>query len=177
MTNIRVALTNLGKYNEGELVYVWLDLPADEDEIKAAFDEIGVVPNTEYEEYFITDYEAPFSIGEYASLTNLNKQADRWAELSEDEIEYARIICEEHTGDLDEAIGIVENGEYSVYHDCRNMGDVAHDMIHEHGLFGDTSAMGNLENYIDYDKLGRDLDIEGVFLQSDKDDLFIEVHG
>ena len=33
MAYLRVALTNLGKYNEGELIFKWLDLPATEEEI------------------------------------------------------------------------------------------------------------------------------------------------
>lgn len=30
---LKIALTNLGKYNEGCLVYKWLDLPATEGEM------------------------------------------------------------------------------------------------------------------------------------------------
>lgn len=74
--SIRVALTNLGKYNEGELVYTWLELPATQSEIDEAFEIIGV-DFEEYEEYFISDYEAPFSIYEYSNLTRLNELAER----------------------------------------------------------------------------------------------------
>lgn len=38
---LRVFLTNLGKYNEGELVGEWLELPAAEEEVQAAFRRIG----------------------------------------------------------------------------------------------------------------------------------------
>jgi len=69
---IRIALTNLGKYNEGELTYAWLSLPATDEEIAESFKEINVAPSTEYEEHFISDYEAPFEIGEYESVTKLN---------------------------------------------------------------------------------------------------------
>ena len=78
---IRIALTNLGKYNEGELVYKWLPLPATDEEISEAFKEISVAPNTEYEEHFISDYEAPFRIGEYESITKLNEIAERMADV------------------------------------------------------------------------------------------------
>lgn len=71
---IRIALTNLGKYNEGELVYKWLDLPATEDEIQEAFEDIGI--NDEYEEHFISDYEAPFDIGEHTNIEKLNDIAE-----------------------------------------------------------------------------------------------------
>lgn len=76
MTNIKVALTNLGQYNEGHLNYVWLDLPATEEEIEEAMKEIGIGSKRwdggEYEEYFISDYEAPFSIGEYSDVWQLS---------------------------------------------------------------------------------------------------------
>ena len=71
---IRIALTNLGKYNEGELTYAWLSLPATDEEI-------SVAPSTEHEEHFISDYEAPFSIGEYESITKLNEIAERMADV------------------------------------------------------------------------------------------------
>lgn len=35
---IELCLTNLGKYNEGELVYTRLVLPASAEEIETAFD-------------------------------------------------------------------------------------------------------------------------------------------
>ena len=50
-----VFITNLGKYNEGELIGKWLSLPCDD--IVAELEEIGVVADSLYEEYFITDYQ------------------------------------------------------------------------------------------------------------------------
>src|SRR5690625_1365459 len=89
MLKIRIALTNLGKYIEGELVYKWLELPASEVEIKQAMEEIGIGSKRwdggEYEEYFITDYEAPFSIGEYDNLTSLNNLAEELTALNDSE--------------------------------------------------------------------------------------------
>jgi len=78
---IRIALTNLGKYNEGELTYAWLSLPATDEEIAESFKEINVAPSTEYEEHFISDYEAPFSIGEYESIMKLNEIAERMVDV------------------------------------------------------------------------------------------------
>jgi Antirestriction protein (ArdA) len=77
---IRIALTNLGKYNEGELVYTWLELPATDEDIQEALEKIGI-DGVRYEEYFISDYEAPFEIGEYENIDKLNYIADRIEEL------------------------------------------------------------------------------------------------
>lgn len=76
MATFKIALTNLGKYNEGELVYTWLELPATDDGIRSAFESIGVKAGTEYEEHFISDYDAPFRIGEYESIEKLNEVAE-----------------------------------------------------------------------------------------------------
>jgi len=72
--NLRVFITNLGKYNEGELVGKWIDLPAyDDQEIVEALESIDVKNGTRYEEYFITDYELPFQIEEYTNVFKLNE--------------------------------------------------------------------------------------------------------
>ena len=72
---ISVYLTNLGKYNEGDLVGEWLQLPCKNSEIQACLDRIGI--NDEYEEYFITDYEINFDykLGEYENIYMLNTLA------------------------------------------------------------------------------------------------------
>lgn len=75
---IKIALTNLAKYNDGELVYTWLELPADEDEIRAAFEKIGCLDG---DEYFITDYEAPFEIYEYSNVFDLNEKLSLLSEV------------------------------------------------------------------------------------------------
>lgn len=83
---IKIALTNLGKYNEGELVYEWLDLPYTQEELNDVMDRIGI--NEEYEEYFISDYEAPFQIEEYESIRKLNKVAESLEGISIPENRY-----------------------------------------------------------------------------------------
>jgi hypothetical protein len=80
--SIKIALTNLGKYNEGELVYTWLELPATSEELDEAFEEINVAPGSEYEEHFISDYEAPFEIGENESLLLLNELSERLEDMN-----------------------------------------------------------------------------------------------
>ena len=50
-------------------------------EISEAFKEISVAPSTEYEEHFISDYEAPFRIGEYESITKLNEIAEHMVDV------------------------------------------------------------------------------------------------
>ena len=59
---MKIYLTNLGKYNEGELVGEWVELPASQEELEKVFERIGI--NEEYEEYFITDMRANYKKSE-----------------------------------------------------------------------------------------------------------------
>ena len=52
---ISAFITNLGKYNEGELVGKWHGFPTTSEEIMQTFNEIGI-DGVNYEEFFITDY-------------------------------------------------------------------------------------------------------------------------
>ena len=62
---LNIYLTNLGKYNEGELLGEWVELPITEEELYNVFDRIKICHDdieycdecgNPYEEYFITDY-------------------------------------------------------------------------------------------------------------------------
>ena len=79
---MNIYLTNLGKYNEGELTGEWVKLPVSDEELQEVFKRIGI--NKEYEEYFITDYECDFyEIGEYESISTLNEMAEKIDNLNE----------------------------------------------------------------------------------------------
>lgn len=166
MNNIKVALTNLGKYNEGELVYVWLDLPATDEEIEKVLKEIGIGSKRwdggVYEEYFITDYEAPFSIGEYDNLSNLNKLAEELTALDDSELLAFNAYIEEVSDDTTEALEVATSGDYSIYYGVDDMADVAREYI-DQGLF-EIDQDNFLVRYIDYEKLGRDLSFDNTFV-------------
>lgn len=53
-------ITNLGKYNEGELVGEWVKFPTTPEELQNVFERIGIGSKDEfgctYEEWFISDY-------------------------------------------------------------------------------------------------------------------------
>ena len=105
---MKIYLTNLGKYNEGELVGEWVSLPVDEEELNAVFDRIMICHDDKmyydevgcpYEEYFITDYECDFcQIGEYEDLDSLNEMAEELESLDDDQEEIVKITENELTG-------------------------------------------------------------------------------
>lgn len=53
-------ITNLGKYNEGDLVGEWVKFPTTPEEMQKVFERIGIGQKDDfgqpYEEWFITDY-------------------------------------------------------------------------------------------------------------------------
>ena len=178
---MKVALTNLGKYNEGILDYVWLDLPATADEIAAAFDNIevshddihyysdglGHVAMTDYygefEEYFITDYECDFyNIGEYESLDSLNEIAEQIDGLLDYEQEIVKALMSEGYS-LEDALNNYE--DVIVYSGCDNMTDVAYEYIEESGMFNGIPDC--ITNYFDYEAFGRDLSFDGHWFEVD----------
>ena len=53
---LEAYVTNLGKYNEGELASTLLKFPTTKEEVQAALKRIGI-DNIRYEEIFIADYD------------------------------------------------------------------------------------------------------------------------
>ena len=152
---VKIFLTNLGKYNEGALVGKWVEMPIDEDELKEALKDIGI--NKEYEEFFITDYEAPFEIGEYDSIESINEKIEAY--------EYAlEKVCDEDALEalLDEGYTLDEitEYEYCIYYNVSDMSDIAYEYV---------NACYNVDklplgNYIDYEALGRDMGYGGNYI-------------
>ena len=54
---LEAYVTNLGKYNEGELASTLLKFPTTKEEVQAALKRIGI-DNIRYEEIFIANYDA-----------------------------------------------------------------------------------------------------------------------
>lgn len=163
---IELCLTNLGKYNEGELIFTRLVLPATTEEIYAAYDEIGVADGTMYEEAFISDYETDINgleISEYASIDDLNELAEELSNLDEYELEAFGAMLDAGLA-TDEALQKVKDYEYRLYDGCYSMAEVAEMYADETGLL--SSLPDDLRMYFDFEAYGRDMDIEGHFIET-----------
>lgn len=184
---MKIALTNLGKYNEGILDFVWLSLPATDDQIAAAFDSIQVSHDDthyysdglghvavtdyygEYEEYFITDYECDFyQVGEYENLESLNEMAETIDGLMDYEMDIVKALINDGY-DLEEALDLKDDCMY--FPDCDSMADVAEQYCDECGILDQIPE--NLRYYFDFDAFGRDMALEGHFIATDNG--YIEV--
>ena len=171
---IEICLTNLGKYNEGELIYSRLVLPATTEEIQTAYDEIGVADNTMYEEAFISDYETDInglSISEYASIDDLNELAEELENFDSYELEAFGAMLEYGLA-TDEALKKVQDGDYMYYSGCCSMAEVAEQYADETGLL--SNIPDDLRYYFDFEAYGRDMEINGSFVETESG--YIEIY-
>ena len=162
-------ITNLGKYNEGELVGEWVKFPTTAEELKEVFKRIGIGQKDDfgqpYEEWFITDYDCYVDslyskLGEYESLDELNYLASKLDEMSESEYAQFQAGMEmgDHCGSLQEIINLTENLDcYEVYPDIHDYDDLGRYYIEELDVM---QVPEHLQNYIDYEAYGRDVALE-----------------
>ena len=155
--DMAVYIANLGKYNEGYLVGAWFTFPIDEEDVK---EKIGL--NEQYEEYAIHDTDNfPIAIGEYVSIEELNSMYEMIEELPDYIVECLDEFIS-HFGTLEEVVEHKDDIYY--YPDCETMTDVAYYYIDELQALGDIPP--SLQNYIDYEAYGRDLDMGGCFIET-----------
>lgn len=171
---LRIFLTNLGKYNEGQLIGEWVELPCTNDELEAVKERIGISDEPDengncYEEWFITDYESDIQgvkVGEYDDLDELNELAEELDNLHIDQQQAIKAFLEDGST-FDEALEGVQNGNYRIYSDCDDMTDVAMEIVEECNYLNGVPE--NVARYFDYEAFGRDLDLEGKYYYIDGD--------
>ena len=170
---MKVYITDLEAYNCGHLVGSWYQLPMNEDLLAESVENVLQEgknicgDNHFHEEYFITDYECEYMVvEEYANLNKLNEIAEAMLNIDNNGVKSINFLLENNfVKDIFEAI---ENYEDSVriYEDS-SMEDIAYNLIEE--CYGFENIPDIITNNIDYEKIGRDLEIEGSYYQIDND--------
>ena len=162
-------ITNLGKYNEGELVGEWVKFPTTAEEMKKVFERIGIGQKDDfgnpYEEWFITDYDCYVDgiydkLGEYESLDELNYLASKLDDMKSWEYDQfcAAMEMGDHSGSVQEIINLTENlACYDVYPDIHDYDDLGRYYIDELDAM---QVPEHLKNYIDYEAYGRDVALD-----------------
>lgn len=159
-------ITNLGKYNEGELVGEWVKFPTTAEEMQEVFKRIGIGEKDDfgyaYEEWFITDYDCYVDglydkLGEYSNIDELNYLASKLDDMMQDDYNRfcAAVSMGEHTNTIQELINLTENLDcYDIYSDIGDDEDLGRYYLEEVDL---GIVPEYLQNYIDYEAYGRDI--------------------
>ena len=173
---IEAYVTNLGKYNEGELVGEWVKFPVSKEEMSAVLDRIGI--GAEYEEIFITDYDTSLygvssQLGEYENLDKLNYLAGVIAELDASDREKYEAVLESGLSlgqdGIDGLINLAYNlDNYDMLPGVEDEDDLGR--YYAELMYGEDmeKKMGELANYIDFERYGSDCQINEGGMFTDK---------
>lgn len=153
-------ITNLGKYNEGELVGQTLKFPTTPQEVQALLKNIGV-DGIRYEEFFITSFDGDVLglydyLGEYENLDELNHLACLLSELDQGELEKFEAVLDSgaHTSSVADLINLAQNLDcFEFYPDVENEEDLGRYFAE------DLAIPAELKDYFDYEAYGRDVTI------------------
>ncbi len=153
-------ITNLGKYNEGELVGETLKFPTSPQEVQALLKHIGV-DGIRYEEFFITSFDGDVLglydyLSEYENLDELNHLACLLSELDQGELEKfeAALNIGTHTSSVADIINLVQNLDcFEFYPDIETEEDLGRYWAE------DLPIPAELKDYFDYEAYGRDVSI------------------
>lgn len=169
---LKLYIANLGKYNEGELVGGWLTLPYTEEELNDLFVEIKLGYYDEdgdyvhgyeedgsfYEEYAIHDFECDVEgveVGEYSNIEELNEIAEKLESLDDFEMKMLEAIIDFEGGDILSHLDNID--EYRLFEGVDDEYDLGYYWMEESGCY---DIPKHLQNYIDYEKFGRDYSLE-----------------
>ena len=163
MTLFEAYVTNLGKYNEGELVGEYLKFPTTPEEVQALLKRIGI-DGVRYEEIFITDFDGDVlglydHLGEYENIDELNHLACVISELDQSDLEKFEAVIDsgEYTGSVKELINLAQNLDcFEFYSGISNEEELGRMYIED---FDALQIPEHLIDYIDYEAYGRDVSI------------------
>ncbi len=162
---MRIYITDLAAYNQGHLIGEWITLPMSEEELNSKIEAIlnkgaVVCEEQEHEEIFITDYECDYiSINEYDNIHKLNEIAEQTDSLNEYDIKAIGFLMENNlVNSFEDAM---ERYEDVRVHEDSTLEDVAYDYVNECYNLEDMPSI--IVNNIDYEKIARELEIEGNY--------------
>ena len=160
---LEAYITNLGKYNEGQLVGETLKFPTTTEEVQALLKRIGV-DGVCYEEIFITDFDSDVlglheHLGEYENIDELNYLAALLSDMDQSDLEKFEAVIDagEYTGSVKDLINLTQNLDcFEFYSGIHSEEDLGRMYILD---FESMTVPEHLIDYIDYEAYGRDVRI------------------
>ena len=161
---LKAYITNLGKYNEGELIGEWVTFPIEQEKLDEVFKRIGIgeedIFGQVYEEFFVTDYDGNIpkdmwrDLGEYTSIEDLQvagRLLEKINEAGADGREIFAALMDEAGMDYLDAASAVINDECVYLAGVANDYDLGDYVVNNYGLSTENASM-----YFDYQSFGRD---------------------
>lgn len=152
MSEPKIYVADLAAYNNGILHGIWIDAALDTDDIHEQVQSmLAKSPVAMAEEWAIHDYEGfeGYPLSEYEGL----ESAHEIACFIEERGRLGAEILSHVGGDLDEAARMIDEE----YHGCyASLADYAQDLTEQ-----TTDIPESLQYYIDYEKMGRDMEMSG----------------
>ena len=149
---IRIYVACLAAYNNGRLHGVWIDATDDVEEMQEQINKmLKASPEPDAEEYAIHDYEGfgGYGLGEYEGI----ESAHDIACFVEEHSEIAGDLLSHFGGDLEDAKKAAEEQYSGCY---KSLADYAEELTE-----GTAEIPEHLQFYIDYERMGRDMEMSG----------------
>lgn len=174
---LNICVTNLRKYNEGELISEWIRLPTSEEAIQEVLDKIGI--NEECEEHFLSDWEwssedeheedieiEGFPIKDFSEVFSLNQRLEDFlCDVYFEDIYIFNGIYNK-IGDFEKSISKYKDGDYSIIYNVKSLSDLGVAALHDLNSFGPIPE--DLEEYIDFERIGKEYLSEYSFIGRDR---------
>lgn len=156
-TNTQICIQDLAAYNNGFLVFEWVQLPIGEEELQGAITKVlakgeELCSNGVHEEIMLADFESDIiSINEWSNPFQINEICEELEALEEYELKKYKYLVDSVGYNHEEAMRHLDNCDL---YENMNLKELAEQFIEE-GLFG--NIPDSIKNYLDYDAIARDL--------------------
>lgn len=150
--DIRIYVACLAAYNNGKLHGAWIDATQDLDDIQDQINQmLDESPEEDAEEYAIHDYEGfgGYGLSEYEGIPSVHEIAC----FIEEYPDLAGELLSHFGGSLEDARKAMEDSYSGCY---KSLADYAEELTE-----GTSQIPENLAYYIDYERMGRDMELSG----------------
>ena len=163
MESTELYIANLSQYVGGNIIGDWFPLPVS---WSTVVERIQLDGSEEYgEEWIILDWENPYGlpISEYSNINELNEYVQRLEDLDTSVLENLSSILSYGAESLQD---ILDNrGDNYIFTHENDMEDVAREFVESCGGIEAAVGKDNVEFYVAFDKLGRELEINGNYFE------------
>lgn len=160
---LNIYINTWGNYNNNGADFgEWITLPMDEDELEEKLDEVAEAMGDNDPEWFVNDYEwtigvTPFEVNEMDNYFKLNERLEELGTITEYEQAVLLSILDVYTSDFDEAVEILQSGNY-IFYQGAELSDVAYEQVQDYF----TSEIPQIFiNHFNYDSYERELTMCG----------------